>query len=165
MEFPEGVGFTDVWTVPGEEEYARAYRAGGTFDTPLAEIHRHLVPYHAMQIEDFVDAVREGREPAVTGREAVKSLEIVQAIYDSSRTGRSVELTRHPDLPGSITRPDPSFARTAFAITSTAKPYPAMPAPMMTATAAWEAYELCRKDLPPVDVGDVDLDGRQFDGQ
>jgi len=94
MEFPEGVGFTDLWTLPGEEEYARAYRAGGTFDTPLAEIHRHLVPYHAAQIEDFVAAVREGREPAVAGREAVKSLEIVQAIYDSSRAGGSVELRR-----------------------------------------------------------------------
>ncbi len=93
-EFPEGVGFTDAWTLPGEEEYARVYRAGGTFDTPLAEIHRHLVPYHAAQIEDFVAAVREGREPAVTGREAVKSLEIIQAIYESSRTDRSIELTR-----------------------------------------------------------------------
>lgn len=94
MEFPEGVGFTDVWTVPGEEEYARVYRLGGDFDIPLAEIHRHLVPYHALQIEDFIEAVRGCREPAVTGREAVKSLEIVQAIYESSRTGRAVELTR-----------------------------------------------------------------------
>jgi UDP-N-acetyl-2-amino-2-deoxyglucuronate dehydrogenase len=94
MEFPEGVGFTDVWTLPGEEEYAGAYRAGGTFDTPLAEIHRQLAPYHTRQIEDFVAAVREGRQPAVTGQEAVKSLEIVQAIYDSSRIGGSVELTR-----------------------------------------------------------------------
>jgi len=94
MEFPEGIGFTDVWTVPGEEEFAGAYRPGGTFDIPLATIHRHLVPYHTMQIEDFIDAIRTGREPAVTGREAVKSLEIIQAIYESSRTGRTVELTR-----------------------------------------------------------------------
>ena len=47
-----------------------------------------------MQIEDFVDAVRAGREPAVTGRDAVKSLEIVQAIYESSRTGQPTTLTR-----------------------------------------------------------------------
>ncbi len=94
MEFPEGEGFTDVWTVPGEYEFSSAYQAGGTFDIPLAEIHRHLVPYHAMQIEDFIDAVRDGREPVVTGAEAVKSLEIVQAIYESSRTGASVQLTR-----------------------------------------------------------------------
>ena len=82
-EFPEGVGFTDVWTVPGEEEFAAVYRAGGPFDLPLARIHEHLVPYHAMQIEDFIDAVRDDREPAVTGREAIGSLEIVQGIYES----------------------------------------------------------------------------------
>jgi predicted dehydrogenase len=96
MEFPEGVGRTDVWTLPGEEEYAPVYTAGVDFDLPLAEIHAHLEPYHAIQIADFVDAVRAGREPAVTGREAVKSLEIVQAVYASSRTGAPVTLTRTP---------------------------------------------------------------------
>jgi predicted dehydrogenase len=94
MEFPEGVGFTDVWSLPGEEEYTPVYRPGMDFDIPLAQIHAHLVPYHSMQIEDFVRAVRAGGEPAVTGREAVKSLEIVQAVYESSRTGEPVNLTR-----------------------------------------------------------------------
>nr|WP_199751721.1 Gfo/Idh/MocA family oxidoreductase [Actinoplanes sp. ATCC 53533] len=92
LEFPEGVGRTDVWTLPGEEEFATAYGAGRTFDLPLADIHDHLAPYHAAQIEDFAAAVRDDREPAVTGREAVRSLEIIEAIYDSSRTGASVEL-------------------------------------------------------------------------
>jgi predicted dehydrogenase len=95
-EFPEGRGFTDVWTVPGEEEYAPLYRPGLAFDPPLVDVHRHLVPYHALQIEDFVDAVRSGRDPAVTGLEATKSLEIVQAIYASSRTGRPVDLNGGP---------------------------------------------------------------------
>lgn len=94
MEFPEGVGFTDVWTVPGEAEFAAGYPSDGEFDISLADVHRHLAPYHALQIRDFVDAVREGREPAVTGAEAVKSLEIVHAIYESSRTGLPVALTR-----------------------------------------------------------------------
>jgi UDP-N-acetyl-2-amino-2-deoxyglucuronate dehydrogenase len=98
-EFPEGVGFTDVWTVPGEEEYAPVYRTGLAFDPPLAEVHRHLMPYHTLQIEDFVEAVRRGRDPAVTGVEAVKSLEIVQAIYASSRIGRPVDLRGGPGAP------------------------------------------------------------------
>lgn len=93
-EFPEGIGFTDLWTVPGDEEYRQVYRPGLPFDIPLEQIHHNLVPYHTMQIEEFVDAVRAGREPAVTGREAVKSLEIVQAIYESSRTNATVTLTR-----------------------------------------------------------------------
>jgi predicted dehydrogenase len=92
-EFPEGVGLTDMWTVPGDEEYARVYRRGGTFDIPLSRIHRKLVPFHAQQIDDFVAALRDDRPPAVTGREAMKSLEIVQGIYRSSRTGVPVDLT------------------------------------------------------------------------
>jgi predicted dehydrogenase len=91
-EFPEGIGFTDLWSVPGEEEYAPVYVRGGTFDIPMERIHNNLVPVHALQIEDFVNAIREDREPAVTGRQAVKSLQIVQAVYESSRTGLPVEL-------------------------------------------------------------------------
>lgn len=92
QEFPEGVGFTDASTIPGEEEFAHGPRLGGPFDLPLGEIHDHLVPYHAMQVAEFVEAVRGGREPAVTGRDAVRSLEIVQAVYTSSRTGGTVDL-------------------------------------------------------------------------
>ena len=43
-------------------------------------------------IEDFVDAVRTGRDPLVTGVEGRKSLAITLAVYESSRTGRPVEL-------------------------------------------------------------------------
>jgi len=93
MEFPEGIGYTDVSTIPGVEANASGPRAGGTVDLPLAEIHDHLAPYHALQIADFVDAIRGGREPAVTGRDAVRSLEIIEAIYTSSRSGATVELT------------------------------------------------------------------------
>jgi predicted dehydrogenase len=92
MEFPEGVGFTDISTVPGEEASQTGRVRAGAPDLPLAEIHDHLVPYHARQIEDFLDAVRHDREPAVTGHDAVRSLEIIEAIYASSRTGVAVEL-------------------------------------------------------------------------
>ena len=91
-EFPEGVGFTDLWTLPGEEEFATVYHQRSEFDLPLRHIHENLVPYHRMQIEDFVAALRAGREPAVTGREAMRSLEIVQAIYESSRSGQAISL-------------------------------------------------------------------------
>lgn len=91
-EFPEGVGFTDISTVPGEEVSQTGRVLAGAPDLPLSEVHDHLVPYHARQIEDFVEAVRGDREPAVTGHDAVRSLEIVEAIYASSRTGAAVEL-------------------------------------------------------------------------
>jgi UDP-N-acetyl-2-amino-2-deoxyglucuronate dehydrogenase len=91
-EYPEGVGFTDVWTVPGPPEPVRGYEPGSSPDLPLAAIHDHLAPYHARQIADFAAAVRADREPAVTGRDAVHALEIVEAVYASSRTGTTVVL-------------------------------------------------------------------------
>jgi UDP-N-acetyl-2-amino-2-deoxyglucuronate dehydrogenase len=93
-EFPEGEGFADVSTIPGVAPGTGPPVAFGAPDLPLAEIHDRLAPYHARQIADFLGALREDREPAVTGRDALASLEIVEAIYTSSRTGAAVELPR-----------------------------------------------------------------------
>lgn len=41
---------------------------------------------------DFVEAVREGREPAAPGRRAALTVEITDAVYRSAREGRAVEL-------------------------------------------------------------------------
>jgi UDP-N-acetyl-2-amino-2-deoxyglucuronate dehydrogenase len=93
-EFPEGIGFTDVSTLDDQRVLHAGVATASMGDLPLAEIHDHLAPYHAMQIEDFVAAVRDNREPAVTGRDAVRSLEIIEAIYDSSRSGEAVQIGR-----------------------------------------------------------------------
>jgi UDP-N-acetyl-2-amino-2-deoxyglucuronate dehydrogenase len=92
-EFPEGVAFTDVSTVDGERVFVAGAASASMSDLPLAEIHDHLAPYHATQIADFVAALREDREPAVTGLDAVRSLEIVQAIYASSRSGTAMDIS------------------------------------------------------------------------
>jgi predicted dehydrogenase len=47
---------------------------------------------HRDQIQDFVEAVREGREPLVNLQEGRKALAIIQGIYESARTGRPVRL-------------------------------------------------------------------------
>jgi predicted dehydrogenase len=47
---------------------------------------------HLAQYRDFVDAVREGRPPAVTLEAARRSLATVLAVYESAREGRPVEL-------------------------------------------------------------------------
>ncbi|HEX2910716.1 MAG TPA: Gfo/Idh/MocA family oxidoreductase [Chloroflexia bacterium] len=47
---------------------------------------------HAYQIADMVAAIREGREPAITGEAARKPLEIIQAIYQSARENREIFL-------------------------------------------------------------------------
>ena len=48
--------------------------------------------YHKYQIEDFIASVREDRDPVVTGREGLKALALIRAIYQSSSEGRRVEL-------------------------------------------------------------------------
>ena len=47
---------------------------------------------HLEQIKDMVDAIKEDREPIVNGEEGRKSIEIILAIYKSSRTGKPVKL-------------------------------------------------------------------------
>lgn len=85
-EMPEGVeGITDIWTVPGEEALVHDRQRDGEPRPGFPEFHR-------LQLEDFVRAIQEGRAPAVTGAEAKKALEIILAIYESTRTGLPVRL-------------------------------------------------------------------------
>lgn len=47
---------------------------------------------HRRQIQDFIVAIHEDREPLVNGYEGRKPLEIVLAVYESSRTGKTIKL-------------------------------------------------------------------------
>ena len=51
---------------------------------------RSDVAGHAAQIADLLAAIDEGREPAVGGEAGREALEIVCAVYESARTGRTV---------------------------------------------------------------------------
>lgn len=82
-------GVNDVWSVPGEEEQRAAWEDED-------KDHRGFLPFHRLQIQDFLHAIREDRPPAVTGEEGKKSLEIILAIYQSSRTGKPVKLPMQP---------------------------------------------------------------------
>jgi UDP-N-acetyl-2-amino-2-deoxyglucuronate dehydrogenase len=50
------------------------------------------VASHAAQLADLLAAVEEGREPAVGGQAGRDTLEIVCAVYESARTGRTIRL-------------------------------------------------------------------------
>lgn len=47
---------------------------------------------HAIVVQDFVDALREGREPMVPGREAREAVDIILAAYESAERGEQVAL-------------------------------------------------------------------------
>lgn len=59
---------------------------GSSSPTDIAEIG------HIKHIEDFVKAIKENRDPLVTGEEARKSVEIILAIYKSGKTNSLVKL-------------------------------------------------------------------------
>jgi len=43
-------------------------------------------------LADLLESVRTGKPPAITGQDGLKALEVVEAIYQSAETGRSVKL-------------------------------------------------------------------------
>lgn len=92
-EYPEGApAVNDVWAVPG----AGGANNLGTYelpdevivDLPLDQINGALTPFHTAQIGDFVAALRDGRDPEVTGEDALRSMRIMSAMYASARSGK-----------------------------------------------------------------------------
>jgi UDP-N-acetyl-2-amino-2-deoxyglucuronate dehydrogenase len=79
-------GINDVWNMPGDEATRAVWESDekGKPGFPL---------FHELQIQDFLASVIEKRPPAVTGEDARVSLEIIQAIYESSRTCFPVRLS------------------------------------------------------------------------
>lgn len=83
-ELPEATqGFNDVWTLDPDGDRRALWEAADR-DNP------GFPGFHKLQIEDFLQAIIEGRPPAVTGAEGRKSIAIIQAIYESSQTGLPV---------------------------------------------------------------------------
>ena len=76
---------------PGEKETRQHSNKGiaSGASSPLAGFS--IVP-HKNQLEAIADAIKEGREPPVPGEESLKSLAIVLAIYESSRSNVSVNM-------------------------------------------------------------------------
>jgi UDP-N-acetyl-2-amino-2-deoxyglucuronate dehydrogenase len=50
---------------------------------------------HQRVLQDFIDAIQTGREPACSGREGRRSVALVEAIYTAQRTGHWVDVGWH----------------------------------------------------------------------
>ena len=62
-------------------------------DQPSAELGGSVADAHRDQYVDFIEAVRDGRPPAIGTRDARRALEVVLGVYESARTGGPVQLT------------------------------------------------------------------------
>lgn len=72
--------FNDIWTIPNE--------------APKPPVLFPPDHYHALQDQDFLRAILEGREPSVTGEEGRKVVSMISAIYQSGRSTRTEPLDR-----------------------------------------------------------------------
>jgi predicted dehydrogenase len=79
------MGHNFVWTLPGEEASLERWLA-----EEKASGLKEMPHFHAMQLREFLAAIREDREPAVNGEEGRKTVEIIEAMYRSGRTGGPV---------------------------------------------------------------------------
>ena len=86
-----------VWDVEGDEDRVELDPDFGLTD--IDDPWAYPQTRHRIQLQDMVDAIREDRDPVLTGEDARVSLAIITAIYDSSRQGREVFLDSY--RPGS----------------------------------------------------------------
>jgi predicted dehydrogenase len=77
----------DLWNVPGEEHLLARFQAEDRARFAAIDATTH---YHALQIQDFLWAVLDGREPAVTGEDGRTVVAMFTAIYRSQRERRPV---------------------------------------------------------------------------
>ena len=70
-----------------DEMLGNTETGGGAAD-PAAIGHQA----HAELFRDFLSAIEENRPPMIDGVEGRRSVELILAIYESAKTGRSVKL-------------------------------------------------------------------------
>jgi predicted dehydrogenase len=78
----------DLWNIPGEEHLLEAYRKEDEAFFATIDPIGHFI---RMQNEDFIDAIVHDREPMISGKEGRKTVELFTAIYESTRTGKTVK--------------------------------------------------------------------------
>lgn len=73
-----------------EEEMLKKYSG----NSAAAALDPTLCSGHFSVVEDMIEAVRDSRNPQILPMEAAKSVELVNAIYESARTGKTVYLNK-----------------------------------------------------------------------
>jgi predicted dehydrogenase len=80
----------DLWTVPGEEALLAEWQAEDRQRIETIDIMSH---YTTMQVNDFVQAIRDDRAPVVPGEEGRRAVDLFDAIYRSGRERRPIRLS------------------------------------------------------------------------
>ena len=83
-----------LWKIMGDDSFEEntmleTYGAG---NGAAAALDPALIMGHAFQVEDIISAVIEDRQPLVIPLDAIKSVRIINSIYESARTGKEIFL-------------------------------------------------------------------------
>ncbi len=78
--------------LPEDEAILAACGAGNTVTGGAADPKAISFVGHQRQFEDFIAAIQTGRKPLIDGHEGRKSVELILAIYQSSREGKRISL-------------------------------------------------------------------------
>lgn len=77
-----------VWDIEGLEKPEFKATAGHSHNDPMA----FNIEGHVLQITDLIESIEKGTEPFVSHREGRRPVELITAIYESSRTGKRIDL-------------------------------------------------------------------------
>lgn len=69
------------------QKFASATSVGGANDPAAISCMGHI-----REIQDFINAIRTGTAPSVTGEEAIRAVHLIRSVYESAQTGKSVKL-------------------------------------------------------------------------
>lgn len=84
----------DLWTVAGEEDRLEDYqREDREFFRSIDGTHY----FHEVQLDDFLRAILEGRQPLITLEDGRRTVELITAIYRSQRDRRPVRFPLSPE--------------------------------------------------------------------
>jgi len=84
----------DLWTIPGEENKLEEFTRE---DTELFDRIDPMEYFIRLQIEEYLDALENNREPLVNGEQARETVELFTAIYRSNRDNKPVKFPLAPE--------------------------------------------------------------------
>ena len=88
----------DLWTIPGEEQLLEQWIEE---DADFFHSIDPTVHYIQLQIQDYLAAIRDNREPLVSGQDGRRTVELFTAIYRSKRDNSPIVFPLQPELDNS----------------------------------------------------------------
>jgi len=83
----------DLWTIPGEEKMLEKWKKEDTYTFNNCD---PTVRYMQYQIEDYLRSIGRGLDPAVTGSDGRKTVELFTAIYRSTKDNLPIKFPLNP---------------------------------------------------------------------